>query len=346
MTKVAVMGAGSWGTAFSMMCVDAGCETVLWARRAEVAAEVDGAHTNADYLGDVTLPAGLHATADAEEALAGADAVALAVPSQGLPAALDAWRDIYPRHVPSVSLVKGIDVATRRRGSEVIRDALDVDPDLVLVISGPNLARECARRLPGATVAAGPAVVHARAVQAMCHTSYFRVYTNTDLIGVELGGAVKNAIALAAGMADGMGMGDNTKAMLLTRGLSEMTRLGVRLGGNPLTFAGLAGMGDLVATCMSRQSRNRGVGEALGRGRALDEVVEEMNMIAEGVKSSRAILAIAREHDVEMPLVEQVVEVVHEGRAPEDALRALMDREPRHELHGLPDAVTAVAGGS
>lgn len=341
MTRVAVMGAGSWGTAFSMICADAGCDTVLWARRAEVADEVNRAHTNGDYLGEIELPADVRATADAEEALVGADAVVLAVPSQGLPDALASWRDVYPADVPSVSLVKGIDVTTRRRASEVVQETLDLDPDLVLVASGPNLAKECARRLPSATVVAGPDDDRVAAVQAMCHTPSFRVYRNTDLVGVELGGAVKNAIALAAGMADGMGMGDNTKAMLLTRGLSEMTRLGVALGGNPLTFAGLAGMGDLVATCMSRQSRNRGVGEQLGRGRALEEIIGEMSMVAEGVKSSSAILAIAREHDVEMPLVEQVVAVVHEGRAPMDALRRLMGREPRHELDGLPAAVAA-----
>jgi glycerol-3-phosphate dehydrogenase (NAD(P)+) len=211
----------------------------------------------------------------------------------------------------------------------------------VVVVSGPNLAKECARRLPGATVAAGADDGATARVQAMCHTPYFRVYTNPDLVGVELGGAVKNAIALAAGMSDGLGYGDNTKAMLITRGLAEMTRLGLAHGGSPLTFAGLAGMGDLVATCMSRQSRNRHVGEQLGLGRALDDVIAEMNMVAEAVKSSRALLGIAQERGVEMPIVEHVVKVVHEGAEPRAMVRALMAREPKAEFQGLQSQVPA-----
>ena len=338
MGKVAVMGAGSWGTAYAMMCADAGEDVVLWARRDEVAKTVATDHRNPDYLGDIELPSSLRATSDPADALRDAEVVVLAVPSHALSDSLAQWQDEVPRKGIFVSLIKGIDLKTRRRASQVIRHSLDVPLGRTVVVSGPNLAKECAKRLPGGTVAAGPETEVVRRVQAMSHTPYFRVYTNPDVVGVELGGAIKNAIALAAGMADGMGLGDNTKAMLLTRGLAEMTRLGVAHGGNPITFSGLAGMGDLVATCMSRQSRNRHVGEELGKGRAIDDIIAEMNMVAEGVKSSKAILAIANERGVEMPIVEHVVKVVHEGMSPEDMVRALMERDPKPEFHGMEDA--------
>jgi glycerol-3-phosphate dehydrogenase (NAD(P)+) len=335
MGKVAVMGAGSWGTAYAMMCVDAGEDVVLWAREPAIAEAISTDHRNADYLGDIELPAALRATTDPQEALQSAEVVVFAIPSHALRACLEDWHDIVPRDGIFVSLIKGIELETRKRASQVIRSVLDVPFSHSVVVSGPNLAKECAQRLPGGTVAAGPETEIVKRVQAMSHTPYFRVYTNPDVVGVELGGAVKNAIALAAGMADGMGFGDNTKAMLITRGLAEMTRLGVAHGGNPMTFAGLAGMGDLVATCMSTKSRNRGVGEQLGKGRALDDIIAEMNMVAEGVKSSKAIFAIAQEHGVDMPIVEHVVKVVHEGMAPTDMVRALMARDPKPEFHGM-----------
>ena len=337
MGKVAVMGAGSWGTAYAMMCADAGEDVVLWARREEVAKQVATDHRNPDYLGDIELPDSLRSTADPQEALSGAEVVVLAVPSHALRASLQAWADDVPRAGIYVSLIKGIDLETKRRASQVVRHTLDVPLGHTVVVSGPNLAKECARRLPGGTVAAGPETEIVRRVQVMSHTGYFRVYTNPDVVGVELGGAVKNAIALAAGMADGMEFGDNTKAMLITRGLAEMTRLGLAYGGNPMTFSGLAGMGDLVATCMSRQSRNRHVGEELGKGRALDDIIADMNMVAEGVKSSKAILEIARDRGVDMPIVEHVVKVVHEGMDPKDMVRALMSRDPKPEFHGMDD---------
>jgi glycerol-3-phosphate dehydrogenase (NAD(P)+) len=340
MGTVAVMGAGSWGTAYAQMCADAGEEVVLWARDAEVAEEITERNTNEAYLGDVELTASMRATTDAEEALSGAEVVVFAIPSHALRACLVDWKDIVPAGAPYVSLIKGIELESRRRASQIIREVLDAPYSHVVVVSGPNLAKECARRMPGATVAAGPESVVTKRIQKMSHTAYFRVYTNPDVVGVELGGAVKNGIALAAGMADGMGFGDNTKAMLITRGLAEMSRLGVALGGNPLTFSGLAGMGDLVATCMSRQSRNRHVGEQLGKGRSLEEVIAEMNMVAEGVKSSKAIVGIAQEHDVEMPIIEHVVKVVHEGMDPQEMVESLMGRVPKSEFHGMPETIT------
>ena len=335
MGKVAIMGAGSWGTAYAMMCMDADEDVVLWARRPETAKVINSDHRNPDYLGDIDLPDGLRATTDPQEALADAEVVVFAVPSHALRSSLKSWKDDVPRNAICVSLIKGIELETHERASQVIRHVLDVPLGHTIVVSGPNLARECALRLPGATVAAGPETHIVQRVQMMSHTRYFRVYTNPDVVGVELGGAVKNAIALAAGMADGMDFGDNSKAMLLTRGLAEMTRLGVALGGNPITFAGLAGMGDLVATCMSTQSRNRHVGEELGKGRKIEEIIAEMNMVAEGVKSSKAILAIAQSKGVEMPIVEHVVKVVHDGMDPQDMVVSLMSRDPKPEFHGV-----------
>ncbi len=329
------MGAGSWGTAFGAMSVDAGEHVTVWSRRAEVAAEIVEEHTNGGYLPGASLPVGLQATSDPAAALAGASVVVLAVPSVGIEEQLLAWGTHIPPGATLVSLIKGVDVATMRFGSQLIADALDCDPDRVVVVSGPNLARECAARLPAASVAASPDVARAEQVQAAVMAPYFRVYTNTDKIGVEVAGAVKNVIALAAGMAHGMGFGDNTKAAVLTRGLAEMTRLGVALGGQALTFSGLAGVGDLAATCTSPQSRNRTVGERLGRGEALDDIIESMNMVAEGVRSSRALLGLAERVGVEMPLTQGVVAVCHAGHDPHELVELLLTREAKPEIYGI-----------
>lgn len=337
MGKVAVMGAGSWGTAFALMCHDAGEEAVLWARRDEVADEINTDHRNSGYLPEVELPVGMVATTDPAEALAGAEVVVIAVPSIGVEDQLGRWGEHVPAGVPVVSLIKGVDVETLRFGSQVVHDALDCHPDRVVVVSGPNLARECALRLPAATVAATPDSAAAVRVQNAVMAPYFRVYTNPDRVGVEVGGAVKNVIALAAGIVEGMGFGDNTTAAVLTRGLAEMQRLGVALGGDALTFSGLAGVGDLVATCTSPKSRNRTVGERMGRGESLDEIVNHMQMVAEGVKSSVAIVQLARDVGVEMPISEAVVSVVHEGVDPRQAIAELLARRAKPELYGLPD---------
>lgn len=335
MSAVAVMGAGSWGSAFALMCCDTGEEVRLWARRQEVADEINHDRRNQDYLPDIDLPDGIRATADPEEALRSADVVVLAVPSIGIGEQLREWGDLIDGDATLASLIKGVDVKTLRFGSQVVADALDCDPDRVVVVSGPNLAKECAQRLPAATVAASPDLDRAERVQGAVMAPYFRVYTNPDKIGVEIGGAVKNVIALAAGIAEGMGFGDNTKATVITRGLAEMQRLGVALGGQPLTFSGLAGVGDLVATCTSPKSRNRTVGEKLGRGMKLDEIISQMNMVAEGVKSSEAILQLANDAGVEMPIAEGVVAVVHDGVAASDMVKALMSREAKPEIYGM-----------
>jgi glycerol-3-phosphate dehydrogenase (NAD(P)+) len=330
-TRAAVLGTGSWGTAFAAVLADAGTETVLWARRPELAEAVRTTHENPDYLAGVALPESLTATSDPAEALRGSDFVVLAIPSQTLRDNLAQWAPLIPRDATLVSLMKGIELGTTKRMSEVICEVADVPADRVAVVSGPNLAREIAAKQPAATVVACSDGEAAERLQAASLTGYFRPYTNTDVVGCELGGAVKNVIALACGMAEGMGFGDNTKASLITRGLAEMARLGAALGADAATFAGLAGLGDLVATCTSPLSRNRTVGEQLGKGRTLAEIVGEMRMVAEGVKSSESILALATKHDVEMPITEQVARVVHDGLPPQQMLRALMSREAKPE---------------
>ncbi len=335
MGRIAVMGAGSWGTAFAMMCVDAGQDATVWARRAQVADEIATQRTNASYLPGVELPGALEATADPERALADADVVVLAIPSVGIVDQLATWGVAIPRDATVVSLVKGVDVATLRFGSEMIAESLGGDPGRVVVVSGPNLASECALRLPAASVAASPDQDRAARVQASVMAPYFRVYTNEDKIGVEVGGAVKNVIALAAGMAHGMGFGDNTLAAVITRGLAEMTRLGVALGGQALTFSGLAGVGDLVVTCTSPRSRNRTVGDRVGRGEPIADVVASMTMVAEGVGSSRALLGLADKLGVDMPIVQGVVAVCHEGRDPHELADALLARAAKPEIYGM-----------
>ena len=336
MRQVAVMGAGSWGSVFAMLCADAGASVRVWARRPEIAAEINATGRNSAYLPDVALPEEIAATADATQALADADVVVIAVPSHALRENLRRWGAAIPDGAVLVSLVKGIETATGQRASQIIRQETGASYSHVVVVSGPNLAVECAERMPSGSVVAGPESAVTARIQEICHTPYFRVYTNPDLIGVEIAGAAKNPIALAAGIADGMGFGDNSKAMLITRGLAEITRLGVALGGNPLTFSGLAGVGDLVATCMSTHSRNHYVGFELGQGRPLAEITAEMRMVAEGINTAGALTELAAAHGVEMPLTQGVAQVVHEGRSPQDVMADLMGRERKSEFYGLP----------
>ncbi|MFB7475523.1 NAD(P)H-dependent glycerol-3-phosphate dehydrogenase [Kitasatospora sp. NPDC056184] len=331
MTRCAVFGTGSWGTAFAMILADAGCEVTLWGRRQELADAVNATHTNPDYLPGVRLSDAIRATTDPAEALAGADFAVLAVPSQTLRENLAAWAPLLEPQTVLVSLMKGIELGTVKRMSEVVAEVAGVGPERIAVVSGPNLAREIANRQPAASVVACTDEAVAKRLQAACHTPYFRPYTNTDVIGCELGGAVKNVIGLAVGMADGMGLGDNTKATLITRGLAETTRLGLALGAEPYTFAGLAGMGDLVATCSSPLSRNHTFGINLGRGMSLAETIAATRQTAEGVKSCESVLDLARRNGVDMPIVEAVVDVVHNGRPTQEALQALMSRSAKPE---------------
>jgi glycerol-3-phosphate dehydrogenase (NAD(P)+) len=331
-TRVAVMGTGSWGTTFAIVLADAGAKVTMWGRRAEVCEQIAERHRNPQYLADLPLPSSIAARADAGAVLDGADVVVLAVPAQTLRANLTQWRDrIGPASV-LVSLMKGVELGTHRRMSEVIAEVTGAGPERVAVISGPNLAREIAERQPTATVVACAVPAVAERLAALCSTAYFRPYTNVDVVGVELGGAVKNVIGLAVGIAEGLGYGDNTKASLITRGLAETARLGGAMGAEPATFAGLAGLGDLVATCASGLSRNRTFGVQLGRGLSMERAKEATGQTAEGVKSCRPVLELATEHGVEMPITEQVVAVVHEGQPVRELARRLLSRARKGEF--------------
>jgi len=330
--RAAVLGAGSWGTAFAKVLGDAGNQVTLWARRPELADTIRTRRRNPEYLPDLArLPETVTATSDPLAAIGSADLVVLAVPSQTLRGNLAAWRSALAPDATLVSLMKGIELGTTKRMSEVICETTGVPDDRVVVVSGPNLAAEVAAEQPTATVVACRDPERATLVQRAITTRYFRPYTNDDVIGCELGGAVKNVIALAYGIATAMGLGDNTKASLITRGLAETARLGVALGADPRTFAGLAGLGDLVGTCMSPLSRNRTFGEHLGRGETLAQAQAATRQTAEGVKSCLAIRDLARRHGVEMPITEQVERVCHEGLDPRLAVTALMSRETKPE---------------
>lgn len=332
MTRVVVVGAGSWGTAVASLASQ-NASTVLWARRPELAEEVARDHTNLTYLPDAVLPESLESTSDLKEAVTGGDVLVMGVPSHGFREILAGVAEHLRPGVPVISLTKGVEQQTLKRMTELIAEILPENPAGVL--TGPNLAREVMAGQPAASVIALADETLAAKLQPLFSTPTFRVYTNPDVTGAEVAGALKNVMALAAGMADGMGLGDNAKAALITRGLAELTRLGVALGGRPLTFGGLAGIGDLVATCMSVQSRNRHVGQEIGGGKSLDEVIAEMKMVAEGVKTSRAVVDLAAENGVEMPIARQVVAILYEGQTPAEGLLSLMSRDPKQELHGI-----------
>jgi glycerol-3-phosphate dehydrogenase (NAD(P)+) len=334
-TRVAVVGAGSWGTTVAAL-VAAHASTVLWVRSSDLAETIASTHENPQYLPGVELPAEMRATASLEEACTGADVVVVGVPSHGFRAVLTDAVPFIAGDASVISLSKGVEQGTNLRMTEVVAEVLGGhDSGRVGVLSGPNLAKEVAAGQPTATVVAVTDDAVAAQLQQLFMSPTFRVYTNPDVIGCEIAGALKNVLAIGAGMAHGLDYGDNTKAALITRGLAELARLGVALGGDPLTFAGLAGMGDLIATCSSPQSRNRHVGVELGRGRTLDEIIAEMNMVAEGVKTTAAVLDLAAREKVEMPLAEFVGRVLYEGARPADLVPELMGRRARPELHGI-----------
>jgi glycerol-3-phosphate dehydrogenase (NAD(P)+) len=328
-TQVCVVGAGSWGTTVASL-VAHNADTTLWARRDDLVDEINSRHTNSAYLPSATLPDTLRASSDLDALIAVADVVAMAVPSQG-------FRDVAARvansigaTTPVVSLSKGLERSTLMRMSQVLEESMPGRP--VAVLSGPNLAREILAGQPAASVIACADDAVATTLQQLFSRPTFRLYTNPDVVGCEIGGVVKNVIAIASGIAQGFGFGDNTKATLVTRGLAEMTRLGVAMGANPLTFAGLAGMGDIMATCASMQSRNTQVGVRLGKGESIADIVASMNMVAEGVKSSAVVVDLARKLGVEMPIAEQVARVCDGTQSAADALRALMSRSSRSEF--------------
>ena len=332
--KAAVLGAGSWGTTFALVLADAGTPTTIWARSEQTVSAITDGHENPRYLPGVALPASLTATADAAAAVDGADIVFFAVPAQTLRACLTQWAPFLPPQALLVSLIKGIEHGSLKRMSEVIMETLDVPPSLVAVVSGPNLAGEIAQRQIAASVVACSDEAGALLLQQSCHTGYFRPYWNTDVIGCELGGAVKNIIAVAVGIAVALGAGDNTKATLITRGLAEMARLGEAMGADPRTFAGLAGMGDLVATCSSPLSRNRRLGQYLGTGMNAEQAREAIGQTAEGASSCGPVLELARKHGVEMPITEVVAALISGELPVGDAAAVLVSRSAKPEWYG------------
>ncbi len=321
--RVAVLGAGSFGTTVAHL-VTRNAPTTLWCRRAETADEVNTRHTNDRYLEGYALAPELRATGDLEEAVRGADVVVMGVPSHGMREVLaEVERYIRP-WVPIVSLAKGLEPGSHLRMTQVIREMLP--EHRAGVLTGPNLAKEILSGFAAASVVAFEDADVARQLQGVFHSGLFRVYTNHDVTGCELGGALKNVIAIASGMGDGLGVGDNTRSAVVTRGLAELTRLGVAMGGEPPTFAGLTGMGDLIATCTSKQSRNRHVGEELGRGRTIEQIIDAMNQVAEGVKTTRVVMELGTKHDIELPIASAVHGVLYEGHTAADAYRGLTPR--------------------
>jgi glycerol-3-phosphate dehydrogenase (NAD(P)+) len=329
---VAVMGAGAWGTVLAKVLADAGEEVVLWARRSDVAEQINATRFNPAYLPGTLLPRGIRATADAHEALDGATTVLLGVPAQTMRANLERWTGLLTDGATLVSVAKGIELGTLMRMSQVIVSVTGVDSAQVAVISGPNLASEIAECQPAATVVASSDSGRAVALQRMLNSGYLRPYTNSDVVGTEIGGACKNVIALACGMAAGVGLGENTAAAIITRGLAEIMRLGIALGAKGATLAGLAGVGDLVATCTSPYSRNRSLGERLGRGQSMQEALEGRDgHVVEGVTSSESVLALASSYDVEMPLTDAVHRVCHRGLSVDEAMALLLGRSTKPE---------------
>ena len=338
MSSITLFGAGSWGTALSVHLASAGRDVVLWARRPEVAEEIRRTSHNPTYLPELLIPSSVHITTDLEEAARSSNLWGMAVPSQKLRVRAEALRPYAHRKVRMVSLAKGIENETLLTMSQVLNDVFDEVPRTQIgALYGPSHAEEVAEGRPTAIVAAAPSEDAALRFQSAFMTERLRVYLSTDVLGVEIGGSAKNVIAIAAGIADGIGYGDNAKAALVTRGLAEIRRLGEELGADPQTFAGLSGIGDLVVTCMSRHSRNRYVGEEISTGKSLDEVVDEMEMVAEGVRTTRSVYNLAKHHGVEMPITEAVHAVLFKKKSPRKMVKRLMTRSAKQE-HWLPAA--------
>jgi glycerol-3-phosphate dehydrogenase (NAD(P)+) len=338
-TSIALFGAGSWGTALAVHLAEAGRDVTLWARRPEAVDRMHRTGQNAPYLPDVQIPDAVHVTSDLSEAAATADLWGIAIPSQHLRSVAKQLRPLVREDVTVVSLAKGIENDSLLTMSQVLQEELGtVAEHHVGVLYGPSHAEEVADGRPTTVVAAAPVEAVAERIQTAFMTDRLRVYVNTDVIGVEIGGSAKNVLAIAAGIGDGVGYGDNAKAALITRGIAEIRRLGLAMGAKPQTFAGLAGIGDLIVTCMSRHSRNRYLGEQIGRGKTLDEVLDTMDMVAEGVRTTQSIHDLAEEYGVEMPITEAVYAILFEDRRPREMVEQLMTRSAKRE-HWLPDAL-------
>ena len=332
MSRVTVLGTGAWGTTMAQVLCDAGQDVLMWGRNSDVVSEINSHHTNTKFLGDQSLPSQLRATQDIAQALSFGEAIILAVPAQSLRENLTAWKSIFPIQVPVISTLKGIEATTDLRMSDVLAEVLDLDPARIGLITGPNLADELIARQPAGAVAASANPELSAFMVDLFTTHYFRVYPSHDLVGCELAGAAKSVIGIAVGISIGLGLGENTQAMIITRGLSEVARFGRAYGADPLTFLGLAGMGDLVASCGSPLSRNRSFGEMIGRLGSMAQAVKENAKTVEGVASAKAILELAHRVGVEVPIIEVVSEVVNNGLTPVQAMEQLMTVSMRAEL--------------
>ncbi|WP_100488114.1 NAD(P)H-dependent glycerol-3-phosphate dehydrogenase [Sporolactobacillus pectinivorans] len=341
MKQIAVVGAGSWGTALSMVLADNGCSVNLWSHRKEQAEEIQEKHTNAKYLPGISIPGGVSGTDSLSKALDGSEAVLLVVPAKSMREVLKRIRGLLKHPLLFIHGVKGIEPVTFKRMSEVICEEIPEElRRAVVVLSGPSHAEEVSLRHPTTVAVASKDSEAAKEAQNLFFNRYFRVYTNEDIVGVEIGGALKNIIALGAGISDGLGYGDNAKAALITRGLAEITRLGTKLGAHPLTFIGLTGMGDLIVTCTSVHSRNWRAGNLLGKGRKLENVLSHMGMVVEGVRTTEAAFALSKKINVEMPITEAIYQVLFEGKHPKDAVDELMGREKKDEIAALTESLS------
>lgn len=334
--KVAVIGGGSWGSALSIRVAENGHSVKIYDIDEKVVEEINENRTNERYVPDVSFPEGIRATSDLQEAVSDVEVILVVVPSHVVRRVISQLKGFIREDHLLISATKGLEEETGYRMSTVIASELGKAwEDKIVVLSGPTHAEEVSRGIPSAIVAASRSRSRAEAVQDLLMSTSFRIYTNPDLIGVELGGSVKNIIAIAAGISDGLGNGDNTKAALITRGLTEMARLGTRLGAVSLTFAGLAGMGDLVVTCTSMHSRNRRLGFKLGQGKSLEEALGEMNQVAEGVRTTRAVYQLAERLKIEMPITFQTYQVLFKGKDPRIGMEELMSRGKKHEIEGV-----------
>ncbi len=332
--NIAVLGAGSWGTTLAVLLAKKGYQVRLWAHRPEFAAQLEAERENSRYLKGIHFPDNLHVVDHLRNLAAWSQMIVTAVPSQALRETLLGFSDLPLEGKILVNVAKGIEIGSGKRMSEVLLEVLPaLHASQVAALYGPSHAEEVSKEQPTTVVASSQSLQTAEKVQEIFHTNTFRVYVNTDIIGVEIAGSVKNIIAIAAGISDGIGFGDNAKAAIITRGLAEISRLCLKLGGDPLTISGLSGIGDLVVTCLSRHSRNRYVGEEIGRGRSLDEVISQMNMVAEGVHTSKAVYELSRAVGVEMPITQAVYEMLFEGKPAEQAILDLMTRDPKQERY-------------
>lgn len=330
--RVAVIGAGSWGTTLAAVLAEKVDEVIVWARRSETAEEINAQKTNSVYLPGVVLPKNITATSDLERAVKNKDLIIVAVPASHFRSVVEKFKAFVPRKAFFLSVTKGIEQKTTKRMSEIISEVLEVPEERIAVLSGPNHAEEVIRKIPTATVVASSNIELAERIQKLFIRNYFRVYTHDDVVGVELSAATKNVIAIAVGISDGLGYGDNTRATLITRGLAEMLRLGISCGAKPLTYLGLSGIGDLVATATSKHSRNRNFGEQVGRGAKIEDILKSSRMVVEGVNSSKSVLELARKKGVEMPITLEVYKIIYEGKKPIETVNSLMEREPKPEI--------------